>query len=175
MLADGELRSMTGETLTSPDDVRRQLEEIRTTGIAREQDEAVLGECAVASPGVRLVGRRGRGDRRRHVRGVGERLRGAGAGDRTCAVPGARRPGLAPSVAPLIGGPAEREHGLGLDGLERCRVPGFNNAYVATAHGMLGVTLAPTTASTPAEYVMTGRKPPELEPFGFHPSRRLTG
>ena len=50
MLCDGELRSMTGETLTDPDDVRRQLGEIRTTGIAREQDEAVLGEGAVASP-----------------------------------------------------------------------------------------------------------------------------
>jgi DNA-binding IclR family transcriptional regulator len=41
---------MTGETLTSPDDVRRQLEKIRTTATAREQDEAVLGESAVASP-----------------------------------------------------------------------------------------------------------------------------
>jgi DNA-binding IclR family transcriptional regulator len=50
MLADGELRSMTGETLTSPDDVRRQLAEIRATGIAREQDEAVLGEAAIGSP-----------------------------------------------------------------------------------------------------------------------------
>jgi DNA-binding IclR family transcriptional regulator len=50
MLAGGELRSMTGETLTAPDDVRRQLEEVRATGIAREQDEAVLGEGAVASP-----------------------------------------------------------------------------------------------------------------------------
>jgi DNA-binding IclR family transcriptional regulator len=50
MLVDGELRSMTGETLTSPDDVRRQLAEVRTTGIAREQDEAVLGEGAVAAP-----------------------------------------------------------------------------------------------------------------------------
>jgi DNA-binding IclR family transcriptional regulator len=50
MLAGGELRSMTGETLTSPDDVRRQLEQVRGTGIAREQDEAVLGEGAVASP-----------------------------------------------------------------------------------------------------------------------------
>ena len=50
MLSDGELRSMTGETLTAPDDVRRQLAEVRTTGIAREQDEAVLGEGAVASP-----------------------------------------------------------------------------------------------------------------------------
>jgi DNA-binding IclR family transcriptional regulator len=50
MLGDGELRSMTGETLTSPDGVRRQLEQVRATGIAREQDEAVLGEGAVASP-----------------------------------------------------------------------------------------------------------------------------
>jgi DNA-binding IclR family transcriptional regulator len=50
MLADGELRSMTGETLSQPDDVRRQLEQVRATGIAREQDEAVLGEGAVASP-----------------------------------------------------------------------------------------------------------------------------
>ena len=50
LLKDGELRSMTGETLTSPDDVRRQLDVVRTTGIAREQDEAVLGEGAVASP-----------------------------------------------------------------------------------------------------------------------------
>src|SRR5262249_42214003 len=50
MLKDGELRSMTGETLTEPDDVRRQLDQVRGTGIAREQDEAVLGEGAVASP-----------------------------------------------------------------------------------------------------------------------------
>jgi DNA-binding IclR family transcriptional regulator len=41
---------MTGETITSPDDVRRHLEQVRATGIAREQDEAVLGEGAVASP-----------------------------------------------------------------------------------------------------------------------------
>lgn len=50
VLSAGELRSMTGETLTSPDDVRRQLADVRTSGIAREQDEAVLGEGAVASP-----------------------------------------------------------------------------------------------------------------------------
>jgi DNA-binding IclR family transcriptional regulator len=50
LLDDGELQSMTGDTLTSPDAVRRQLEEVRATGIAREQDEAVLGEGAVASP-----------------------------------------------------------------------------------------------------------------------------
>jgi DNA-binding IclR family transcriptional regulator len=50
MLAGGELRSMTGETLTSPDDIRAQLEQIRATGIAHEQDEAVIGEAAAASP-----------------------------------------------------------------------------------------------------------------------------
>ena len=50
VLTSDELRSMTGETLTAPDDVRRQLDQVRATGIAREQDEAVLGEGAVASP-----------------------------------------------------------------------------------------------------------------------------
>jgi DNA-binding IclR family transcriptional regulator len=50
ILKEGELRSMTGETLTSPEALRSQLEQVRATGIAREQDEAVLGEGAVASP-----------------------------------------------------------------------------------------------------------------------------
>ena len=44
------LRSMTGETLTAPEDLRRQLAEVRSTGLAVEQDEAVLGESALASP-----------------------------------------------------------------------------------------------------------------------------
>jgi len=55
------------------------------------------------------------------------------------------------------------------------RVPGVDNAYVATAHGMLGVTLAPTTASALIEFVTSGRKPRVLEPFGFDPARRLAG
>ena len=46
----GPLRSMTGETLTSPADLQAQLEQVRLTGIAVEQDEAVIGESAVASP-----------------------------------------------------------------------------------------------------------------------------
>jgi DNA-binding IclR family transcriptional regulator len=50
LLTGDELRSMTGETLTSPIDLRSALEDVRTSGIAREQDEAVLGEGAVASP-----------------------------------------------------------------------------------------------------------------------------
>jgi DNA-binding IclR family transcriptional regulator len=50
LLTGDELRSMTGETLTSPGDLRLTLEDVRASGIAREQDEAVLGEGAVASP-----------------------------------------------------------------------------------------------------------------------------
>jgi DNA-binding IclR family transcriptional regulator len=50
LLSGGELRSMTGETLTAPKDIRAQLDQIRATGIAREQDEAVIGEGAAASP-----------------------------------------------------------------------------------------------------------------------------
>jgi len=55
------------------------------------------------------------------------------------------------------------------------RLPTLDNAYVATAHGMLGVTLAPTTASALAELVLGGGKPEVLEPFGFDPARRLVG
>jgi DNA-binding IclR family transcriptional regulator len=50
VLAGPALRSMTGETITSPTDLRRQLDEVRSTGIAVEQDEAVLGESSLASP-----------------------------------------------------------------------------------------------------------------------------
>jgi DNA-binding IclR family transcriptional regulator len=45
-----ELRSMTGETITSSDQLREQLDLIRSTGVAVEQDEAVLGESSLASP-----------------------------------------------------------------------------------------------------------------------------
>ena len=50
MLAASPLRSMTGETVTSPIDFKEQLADIGSTGLAREQDEAVLGECAIAGP-----------------------------------------------------------------------------------------------------------------------------
>jgi len=50
VMTSGTLRSMTGETLTSPDDLRAQLDEVATSGIAVEQDEAVIGESAIASP-----------------------------------------------------------------------------------------------------------------------------
>ena len=50
VLGSGELRSMTGETITSPEDLREQLDGVRASGIAVEQDEAVLGESSLASP-----------------------------------------------------------------------------------------------------------------------------
>jgi DNA-binding IclR family transcriptional regulator len=50
VLDTGELRSMTGETITSPDELRTQLDEIRSSGVAVEQDEAVIGESSLASP-----------------------------------------------------------------------------------------------------------------------------
>jgi DNA-binding IclR family transcriptional regulator len=50
VLATERLRSMTGETVTAPAELAAHLEEVRRTGIATEQDEAVIGESAVASP-----------------------------------------------------------------------------------------------------------------------------
>jgi DNA-binding IclR family transcriptional regulator len=50
MLATSPLRSMTGDTITAPIDLKEQLADIGSTGLAYEQDEAVLGECALAGP-----------------------------------------------------------------------------------------------------------------------------
>lgn len=47
------------------------------------------------------------------------------------------------------------------------RVPGHDNAFAATGHGMLGVTLGPVTGHRLAQYVFTGRRPEALVPFGF--------
>ena len=44
-------------------------------------------------------------------------------------------------------------------------VPGFERLYVATGHGMLGVTLAPATAATLVPLVLEDLVVPELEPF----------
>ncbi|WP_029367580.1 IclR family transcriptional regulator [Mycobacterium sp. UM_WWY] len=45
----GELRGMTGETVTDAAELAGQLAQIRGTGIATEAEEAVLGECSVAA------------------------------------------------------------------------------------------------------------------------------
>ncbi|WP_329242257.1 FAD-dependent oxidoreductase [Streptomyces sp. NBC_01478] len=47
------------------------------------------------------------------------------------------------------------------------RVPGHDNAFAATGHGMLGVTLGPVTGRTLAAYVRTGHRPDVLMPFRF--------
>jgi D-amino-acid dehydrogenase len=50
-------------------------------------------------------------------------------------------------------------------------LPGLDGIYLATGHGMLGVTLAPATANLLAPLVLEGRAAPELTPFD--PARRL--
>jgi D-amino-acid dehydrogenase len=45
------------------------------------------------------------------------------------------------------------------------RSPAVDDVFVATGHGMLGVTLAPATAALLAPLVLEGVAPPELEPF----------
>ncbi len=44
------LRSMTGETLTSMSALAAQFESVRESGLAVEEEEALLGECSVAAP-----------------------------------------------------------------------------------------------------------------------------
>ena len=50
-------------------------------------------------------------------------------------------------------------------------LPGLEDIYLATGHGMLGVTLAPATADLLVPLVLEGRAAPELTPFD--PARRL--
>jgi D-amino-acid dehydrogenase len=50
-------------------------------------------------------------------------------------------------------------------------LPGLDGVFLATGHGMLGVTLAPATADLLAPLVLDGRAAPELAPFD--PARRL--
>jgi D-amino-acid dehydrogenase len=45
------------------------------------------------------------------------------------------------------------------------RAPALEHVFVATGHGMLGVTLAPATAALLAPLVLEGRQAPELAPF----------
>jgi glycine/D-amino acid oxidase-like deaminating enzyme len=45
-------------------------------------------------------------------------------------------------------------------------VPWLRQAWnVATGHGMLGITLGPVTGQALAELILTGERPPILEPF----------
>ena len=46
----GDLRSMTGDTITDLVELRTRLDEVRAHALATEQEEAVLGECCLAAP-----------------------------------------------------------------------------------------------------------------------------
>jgi DNA-binding IclR family transcriptional regulator len=50
LLARGPLRSLTGDTVTDPDELEKSLSEVLATGYAVEDEEAVLGEASVAVP-----------------------------------------------------------------------------------------------------------------------------
>lgn len=52
------------------------------------------------------------------------------------------------------------------------RIPTTANAYVATGHSTLGVTLGPATGERLAELVLTGRRPALLRPFAPERFRR---
>ena len=76
---------------------------------------------------------------------------------------------------PDPGGPVEAWAGLRPatpDGLPLIgALPGQDDIYLATGHGMLGVTLAPATADLLARLVLEGHAAPELAPFD--PARRM--
>ena len=45
------------------------------------------------------------------------------------------------------------------------RLPGQDNLFVTTGHGMLGITLAPASGRALAGFMLEGRRPQVLEPF----------
>ncbi|WP_022882981.1 IclR family transcriptional regulator [Gryllotalpicola ginsengisoli] len=50
ILGDGELRALTGDTVTDPAELQAQFARIRERGYAEEVDEAILGEASLAAP-----------------------------------------------------------------------------------------------------------------------------
>jgi glycine/D-amino acid oxidase-like deaminating enzyme len=47
------------------------------------------------------------------------------------------------------------------------RLPGHDNVFLATGHGMLGVTLGPATGRALADFLLNGQRPAVLAPFQF--------
>jgi D-amino-acid dehydrogenase len=124
--------------------------------------EAKLGLSPFAG-GVRIAGVFELGARRAEAPpGAGERLLAAA------------RPYLA-GWQPDADGPVEAWTGLRPatpDGLPLIgALPGLDGVYLATGHGMLGVTLAPATAALLAPLVLENRAAAELAPFD--PARKL--
>ena len=67
----------------------------------------------------------------------------------------------APSATPTAGLRPMAPDGLPIIG----RLSGFRNLYVATGHAMLGLTLAPRTATLLAGVILDGADPDVLRPF----------
>ncbi len=67
----------------------------------------------------------------------------------------------APTTAPWAGARPMTPDGLPIIG----RLPGLANGYVATGHGMLGITLGPATGELIAQTIVTGKVPDVLAPF----------
>jgi D-amino-acid dehydrogenase len=98
-------------------------------------------------------------------------------GARDTAVPAGMGRKLAAAAAPYLSGwraeGAIPEAWAGLrpatpDGLPLIGpVPGLDGLYLATGHGMVGVTLAPATAALLAPLVVRGESAPELSPFAL--------
>jgi D-amino-acid dehydrogenase len=78
------------------------------------------------------------------------------------------RPSLEPRLLEWAGLRPMSADGLPLIG----RSPRLPGVFVATGHGMLGVTLAPATAALLAPYVLDGVEASELRPF--RPGRRIS-
>jgi D-amino-acid dehydrogenase len=97
--------------------------------------------------------------------GVSDPTAPAGAGEKLLA---AARPYLA-GWLPEADGEVQAWAGLrpaSADGLPLLGpVPGLEGVFLATGHGMLGVTLAPATAALLAPVVLGEPAPPELAPF----------
>jgi D-amino-acid dehydrogenase len=80
---------------------------------------------------------------------------------------GGWRPNAAAPVEAWAGLRPATPDGLPLIGA----LPGLDGVYLATGHGMLGVTLAPATAALLAPLVLEGRAAPELA--AFDPARSM--
>jgi D-amino-acid dehydrogenase len=70
-------------------------------------------------------------------------------------------PRLAPAIGPWAGARPMTPDGLPIMG----RMPGLENAFIATGHGMLGVTLGPASGRAIARFIGTGVEPAVLGPF----------
>ena len=109
-----------------------------------------LGDRLRIAGTMEFSGVNGRLDRRRIesiVDGAGRMLDGSGALDEDSVWCGLRP--IAPDGLPIID-----------------RHPRLENVFFAGAYSMLGMTLAAPAAESLSRFVLTGRRPPELEPFG---------